>query len=357
MKLLITGGAGFIGSAVARLAMEEGCHVVVLDALTYAACPANLAPVEGLPGYAFERADIRDRTLLERIFARHRPDAVLHLAAESHVDRSIDGPDAFIDTNITGTFYLLEAARSHWQARGRPAGFRFLQVSTDEVWGSLGPEGQFSEDSPQAPNSPYAASKSAADQLVRAWGATYGLPVLITNCSNNYGPYHFPEKLIPLTILQALAGKPIPVYGDGAQVRDWLYVEDHARALLTVLRRGEPGRRYAIGGTGEVSNLELVQKICALLDDRRPRALPHATLITHVPDRPGHDRRYAIDATRIRQELGWTPSVSLDQGLAHTVDWFLANPGWWRVLQARGGLGQRLGLGPAALRPEGTVLQ
>ena len=344
MKLLITGGAGFIGSAVVRLAVARGHQVVNLDALTYAACLDNVASVSASPLYAFERADICDRPALDLIFARHAPDAVLHLAAESHVDRSIDGPGAFIATNVTGTFTLLEAARGYWQARGRPAGFRFHHVSTDEVYGSLGATGQFSETSPYAPNSPYSASKAASDHLVRAWHETYGLPVLITNCSNNYGPFHFPEKLIPVVILNALAGKAIPVYGLGANVRDWLFVEDHADALLAVLARGTVGRSYNIGGENEVRNLDLVRMICAILDAKRPRETPYADQISFVADRPGHDARYAIDPTRIRTELGWRPSVTLEQGLARTVDWYLANEPWWRALQNRAGVGQRLGV-------------
>ena len=344
MKLLITGGAGFIGSAVVRLTVERGHQVVNLDALTYAACLQNVAPVAESPLYRFEHADIRDRAALERIFATYRPDAVMHLAAESHVDRSIDGPAAFIDTNITGTYQLLEVARAHWQAQGRPAGFRFHHISTDEVFGSLGEDGQFTEETPYDPRSPYSASKAASDHLVRAWHHTYGLPVVLSNCSNNYGPYHFPEKLIPVVILNALHGKPIPVYGQGVNVRDWLYVEDHADALLTVLRKGAVGRSYNIGGENEARNIDLVRKICALLDARRPESAPHDRLITFVADRPGHDLRYAIDPARIRTELGWRPSVTLDEGLARTVDWYLANEDWWRPLMERHGVGQRLGV-------------
>ncbi|NYS24812.1 dTDP-glucose 4,6-dehydratase [Rhodobacteraceae bacterium 2376] len=346
MKILVTGGAGFIGSAVVRLAVARGHHVVNLDALTYAACLENVASVAASPRYAFEHADIRDRAALAHIFATHAPDAVMHLAAESHVDRSIDGPGAFIDTNVTGTFNLLEAARTHWQAQGRPEGFRFHHISTDEVYGSLGPVGQFTEDTPYDPRSPYSASKAASDHLVRAWHHTYGLPVVLSNCSNNYGPYHFPEKLIPVVILNALAEKPLPIYGDGANVRDWLYVEDHAEALLLVLQQGTPGGSYNIGGENERSNLELVRTLCTLLDARRPRGQgSYADLITFVPDRPGHDARYAIDPARIRQELGWRPSVTVEQGLARTVDWYLANEAWWRPLLARQGVGERLGVG------------
>ena len=343
MKLLVTGGAGFIGSAVVRLAVARGHHVVNLDALTYAACLENVASVADSSCYAFEHADIRDRAALERIFTTHRPDAVMHLAAESHVDRSIDGPADFIETNITGTFNLLEAARAHWHALGRPESFRFHHISTDEVFGSLGPDGQFTEETPYDPRSPYSASKAASDHLVRAWFHTYGLPVVLSNCSNNYGPYHFPEKLIPVVILNALHDRPIPVYGQGQNVRDWLYVEDHADALLTVLEHGTPGHSYAIGGENEATNIDLVRRICALLDIRHPQGAPHDRLITFVADRPGHDLRYAINPARIRRELGWRPSVTLDEGLARTIDWYLANETWWRPLLARHGLGQRLG--------------
>lgn len=343
MKLLVTGGAGFIGSAVVRLAVSRGYQVVNLDALTYAACLENVASVAGSPLYAFEQADIRDRSALDRIFAAHRPDAVMHLAAESHVDRSIDGPGDFIQTNITGTFNMLEAARAYWVALGRPTTFRFHHISTDEVFGSLGATGKFTEDTPYAPNSPYSASKAASDHLVRAWAETYGLPVVLTNCSNNYGPYHFPEKLIPVVILNALAGKPIPVYGAGENVRDWLYVEDHADALLTVLEKGALGRSYNIGGENEARNIDIVRTICALLDEMAPQGAPHDRLITFVTDRPGHDLRYAIDPARIRTELGWRPSVTLEEGLRKTVRWYLDNAAWWHPLQARAGVGVRLG--------------
>ncbi|MBY6119016.1 dTDP-glucose 4,6-dehydratase [Mameliella alba] len=346
MKLLVTGGAGFIGSAVVRQAIAAGHEVVNLDALTYAACLDNLASVADDPGYAFEHADIRDRAALDRVFAQHRPDAVMHLAAESHVDRSIDGPGTFIDTNVMGTFHLLEAARAYWTREGRPEGFRFHHISTDEVFGSLGPEGQFTEETPYDPRSPYSASKAGSDHLVRAWHETYGLPVVLTNCSNNYGPFHFPEKLIPVVILNALAGKPLPIYGDGSNVRDWLYVEDHAEALLLVVQKGAVGRSYNIGGENERTNLELVQTLCAILDRKRPRdGGSHADLITFVTDRPGHDARYAIDPARIREELGWRPSVTVEEGLEKTVDWYLANEPWWRALQARQGVGERLGVG------------
>ena len=347
MKLLVTGGAGFIGSAVVRIAIGRGHEVVNLDALTYAACLENLAPVADDPRYKFEKADIRDRAALDRILDRHRPDAILHLAAESHVDRSIDGPGTFVETNVNGTFHLLEAARAHWVARGRPDGFRFHHVSTDEVFGSLPPDpkAKFTETTPYDPRSPYSASKAASDHLVRAWHETYGLPVVLTNCSNNYGPYHFPEKLIPVVILNALAGRPLPIYGDGSNVRDWLFVEDHADALLLVAEKGTVGRSYNIGGENERSNLDLVRTICAILDEMRPRPEgPHADLITFVPDRPGHDARYAIDPTRLREELGWRPSVTVEEGLRRTVRWYLDNEAWWRALQARSGVGERLGV-------------
>ena len=345
MKLLITGGAGFIGSAVVRLAIRRGHAVVNLDALTYAANLANVAPVSNAPGYAFEEADIRDRARLAWIFEDHRPDAVMHLAAESHVDRSIDGPAAFIETNVTGTYTLLEAARAYWAGQGRPEGFRFHHVSTDEVFGTLGATGMFTEETPYAPNSPYSASKAASDHLVRAWHETYGLPVVLSNCSNNYGPYHFPEKLIPVVILNALHGAPIPVYGAGENVRDWLYVEDHADALLTVLEKGALGRSYNIGGENEARNIDLVKTICAIMDAKRPSGAPHESLITFVTDRPGHDLRYAIDPSRIRDELGWRPSVTLEEGLERTVQWYLDNDAWWRPLLERDGVGKRLGTG------------
>lgn len=343
MRLLITGGAGFIGSAVVRLAIAQGHTVLNLDALTYAACLDNVASVADHPNYRFVQADIRDSAALEPVFADFAPDAVMHLAAESHVDRSIDGPGAFIETNVTGTYNLLQVARAYWERSGKPDTFRFHHISTDEVYGTLGATGQFTEDTAYAPNSPYSASKAASDHLVRAWCETYGLPVVLTNCSNNYGPYHFPEKLIPVVILNALAGRDIPIYGDGSNVRDWLYVLDHADALLTVLQNGKVGRSYNIGGENELSNLDLVHKICAILDDKRPAATPYADLITFVTDRPGHDARYAIDPTRISTELGWRPSVTVDQGLALTVQWYLDNEDWWRALQSRDGVGQRLG--------------
>ncbi len=345
MKLLITGGAGFIGSAVVRLAVSRGHEVVNLDAMTYAACEANVAPVSGGNLYSFEEADIRDRGALDRIFATHRPDAVMHLAAESHVDRSIDGPGDFILTNINGTYNMLEAARAYWTQAGKPATFRFHHISTDEVFGSLGATGQFTEDTPYDPRSPYSASKAASDHLVRAWHETYGLPVVLTNCSNNYGPYHFPEKLIPVVILNALHGKPIPVYGKGENVRDWLYVEDHADALLLVVEKGAVGRSYNIGGENERRNIDLVRTICALLDEMKPKAGSYADQISFVTDRPGHDARYAIDPTRIREELGWRPSVTVEEGLRRTVRWYLDNEAWWRPLLERAGVGTRLGTG------------
>ena len=345
MKLLVTGGAGFIGSAVVRLAVSRGHEVVNVDALTYAACLDNVASVSGSNLYSFEQADIRDRGALERVFVNHRPDAVMHLAAESHVDRSIDAPSDFIETNITGTFNMLEAARAHWVRQDRPAGFRFHHISTDEVFGSLGPKGQFTEATPYDPRSPYSASKAASDHLVRAWHETYGLPVVLTNCSNNYGPFHFPEKLIPVAILNALHGQPIPVYGTGENVRDWLYVEDHADALLTVVQKGAVGRSYNIGGENERRNIDLVRMICAILDAKRPKATAYADQITFVTDRPGHDARYAIDPSRIRMELGWRPSVTVEEGLERTVQWYLDNEAWWRPLLERQGVMRRLGRG------------
>jgi dTDP-glucose 4,6-dehydratase len=345
MKLLVTGGCGFIGSAVVRLAVARGYEVVNLDAMTYAANAENVAEAARSNLYSFEQADIRDRAALDRVFATHAPDAVMHLAAESHVDRSIDGPSDFIETNITGTFNMLEAARAHWMRRGKPTGFRFHHISTDEVFGSLGPEGQFSETTPYDPRSPYSASKAASDHLVRAWAETYGLPTVLTNCSNNYGPYHFPEKLIPVVILNALHGRPIPVYGKGENVRDWLYVEDHADALLLVLERGQLNRSYNIGGENERRNIDLVRTICALLDEMAPKATPYADQITFVTDRPGHDARYAIDPSRIRDELGWRPSVTVEEGLRRTVRWYLDNEAWWRPLLDRRGVGERLGTG------------
>ena len=344
MIILVTGGAGFIGSAVVRLAIARGHSVVNVDALTYAACLDNLASVAEHTNYAFEQVDIRNRAVLDAVFTKYAPDAVMHLAAESHVDRSIDGPTDFIETNVKGTFNLLEAARSYWQSQGKPESFRFHHISTDEVFGSLGPTGMFTEDTPYDPRSPYSASKASSDHLVRAWRETYGLPVLLTNCSNNYGPYHFPEKLIPVVILNALAGKPLPIYGDGENMRDWLYVEDHADALLLVLEKGALGRSYNIGGENERTNLELVKTLCGILDYLHPRDEgSYADLITFVTDRPGHDARYAIDPSRIRNELGWRPSVTLEEGLEKTVQWYLDNENWWRPLLGRTGVGERLG--------------
>ncbi len=349
MKILVTGGAGFIGSAVVRRAIGDGHEVVNLDALTYAACLDNVAEVAKSPKYSFVQVDIRDRPALDTVFADHKPDVVMHLAAESHVDRSIDGPGDFIETNITGTFNMLEAARKFWIESGKPDQFRFHHISTDEVYGSLpaDPAVQFTEDTSYDPRSPYSASKAASDHLVRAWAETYGLPVVLTNCSNNYGPYHFPEKLIPVVILNALAGKDLPIYGDGSNVRDWLYVEDHADALLLVVQKGELGRSYNIGGENERSNLELVQTLCEILDRLQPRGdgKPYADQITFVSDRPGHDARYAIDPSRIIQELGWRPSVTVEEGLEKTVRWYLDNEAWWRPLQDRHGVGERLGTG------------
>ena len=348
MRILVTGGAGFIGSAVVRLAIARGHEIINLDALTYAACLANVASVDNAPTYRFVQADIRDRAALDAAFAAHEPDAVMHLAAESHVDRSIDGPGDFIETNITGTYNMLEAARVYWTGAGKPDSFRFHHISTDEVFGSLPADRsvKFTEDTPYDPRSPYSATKASSDHLVRAWAETYGLPVILTNCSNNYGPFHFPEKLVPVIILNALAGKPLPIYGNGSNVRDWLYVEDHADALLLALEKGELGRSYNIGGDNERTNLELVHALCAILDDKRPKASgSYADQITFVPDRPGHDARYAIDASRIQTELGWKPSVTAEEGLEKTVQWYLDNEDWWRALQDRDGVGKRLGTG------------
>jgi dTDP-glucose 4,6-dehydratase len=347
MKILVTGGAGFIGSAVIRLAITQGYDIVNVDSLTYAACLDNVASVANSPHYAFEHADIRDRAALDHIFAVHQPIMVMHLAAESHVDRSIDAPSNFIDTNITGTFNMLEAARKFWEAQGKPDSFRFHHISTDEVFGSLpsDPSVLFTEDTPYDPRSPYSASKASSDHLIRAWHKTYGLPVVLTNCSNNYGPFQFPEKLISVVILNALARKPLPIYGDGANIRDWLYVEDHADALLCVVKKGIVGRSYNIGGGNERTNLELVETVCSILDRLQPsNEGSYADLITFVGDRPGHDARYAIDPTRIKEELGWRPSVTVEDGLERTVTWYLENRDWWRALQKRQGVGQRLGM-------------
>lgn len=344
MKILVTGGAGFIGSAVVRLALAKGHSVVNIDKLTYASCLANLKGVAHSPRYSFVQADICDASALAMALHTHRPNAVIHLAAESHVDRSIDGPKAFVDTNIIGTYTLLEATRSYWEAAGKSDTFRFLHVSTDEVFGSLGDDGSFDETTPYAPRSPYSATKAASDHLVQAWHSTYGLPTLVTNCSNNYGPFQFPEKLVPVAILNAIAGRPIPIYGSGHQVRDWLYVDDHAAALLKILMEAPTGSTYAIGGDNQISNLELVNKICEILDRILNKNTSHQQQIEHVADRPGHDQRYAIDATRLRSHLGWAPMVSFDEGLAKTVRWYLDNEAWWRALQQLPSLDQRLGL-------------
>jgi len=346
MKILVTGGAGFIGSAVVRLAIARGHEVVNLDALTYAGRLENVASVAENPRYSFEQVDIRDRGALDRVFAQHAPEAVMHLAAESHVDRSIDGPGDFIETNIIGTYNMLEAARAHWVGAGRPDSFRFHHISTDEVYGSLGDTGLFTEETPYDPRSPYSASKASSDHLVRAWFHTYGLPVVLTNCSNNYGAFHFPEKLIPKVILNALHGREIPVYGQGLNVRDWLYVDDHADALLLAMEKGEPGRSYNVGGHNERRNIDLVHAICDILDDKRPRATgSYRDLIRFVDDRPGHDARYAIDPDRIMDELGWRPSVTVEQGLEKTVQWYLDTPDWWQPLLEMDGVGTRVGTG------------
>src|SRR5579862_9510376 len=353
MKVLVTGGAGFIGSAVCRLFVGNlGIAVLNVDKLTYAANLASLKIVDNDPHYRFQQADIVDRVATAAALAAFAPDAILHLAAESHVDRSIDGPGEFIKTNISGTYALLEAALEYWRGlpAERAAQFRFHHVSTDEVFGSLGPEGKFTELSRYEPNSPYAASKAAADHLVRAWHETFGLPTVMTNCSNNYGPYHFPEKLIPLAILKAVHGEAIPVYGTGDNVRDWLYVDDHARALHCVLTQGRPGESYNIGGDGERTNLEVVTAICGLLDELQPQSpyRPHAQLIGFVADRPGHDQRYAMDATKVRSELGWQPHETFDSGLRRTVEWYLANRWWWEPIWSQRYRGDRLGAGRAA---------
>jgi dTDP-glucose 4,6-dehydratase len=349
MRILITGGAGFIGSAVVRkLLAGSDAAVVTLDKLTYAGNLESLAGALDDPRHAFERVDICDAAEVRRVFEAHRPGAVLHLAAESHVDRSIDGPADFVRTNVLGTFTLLEEARRHWTGlpEAERAEFRFLHVSTDEVFGSLGESGHFDEETPYAPNSPYSASKAGSDHLVRAWHHTYGMPVLTTNCSNNYGPYQFPEKLIPLMILNALEGRPLPVYGRGENVRDWLYVDDHADALLAVLQRGRPGETYCIGGHNEQRNIDVVRMLCALLDELAPAPGigPREALIRHVTDRPGHDQRYAIDASKIERELGWTPKESFETGLRKTVAWYLENRTWWERVRSGEYRGERLGL-------------
>ena len=351
-RILVTGGAGFIGSAVVRhIINHTPDSVVVVDKLTYAGNLTSLAPVAHDERFAFEQVDICDRSELNRVFAQYRPDVVMHLAAESHVDRSIDGPAAFIETNIVGTYTLLEAARAYWSAleEGAKAAFRFHHISPDEVYGDLhSVDDFFTETTPYAPSSPYSASKASSDHLVRAWLRTYGLPTLITNCSNNYGPYHFPEKLIPLTILNALAGKPLPVYGNGQQIRDWLYVDDHARALYLVATQGAIGETYNIGGHNERKNLDVVETICSLLEElvpQKPQGIArYHDLITFVADRPGHDLRYAIDAAKIARELGWTPEETFESGMRKTVQWYLANESWWQQVQDGSYQGERLGL-------------
>ncbi|ASK90945.1 spore coat protein [Xanthomonas citri pv. fuscans] len=329
---LVTGGAGFIGGNFVLEAVARGVRVINLDALTYAGNLKTLASLEDNPNHVFVKGNIGDGALVDRLLAEHQPDAVLNFAAESHVDRSIDGPGAFIQTNVVGTLALLESVRDYWKALPQESrhAFRFLHVSTDEVYGTLGETGKFTETTPYAPNSPYSASKAASDHLVRAFHHTYGLPVLTTNCSNNYGPYHFPEKLIPLVIAKALAGEPLPVYGDGKQVRDWLFVSDHCDAIRTVLAKGRVGETYNVGGNAERQNIEVVRTICALLDQQRPRSdgQLRASQITHVTDRPGHDRRYAIDASKLRNELGWQPAYTFEQGIALTVQWYLDNQAW-----------------------------
>ena len=351
-RLIVTGGAGFIGSAVVRQFIRDTDYEVLnLDMLTYAGNLASLREVCDSPRYRFVQVDICDRLAGERVFAEFRPDAVMHLAAESHVDRSIDGPSAFIQTNIVGTATLLEVATAYWRnlPDSAKSAFRFQHISTDEVYGSLGPEGFFTEHTAYDPRSPYSASKAASDHLVKAWHHTYGLPVLITNCSNNYGPYHFPEKLVPLVILNALAGRPLPIYGKGDNVRDWLYVEDHAKALRLVLEKGLPGETYNVGGNNERTNLQVVETICATLDALRPDLLgtlglrSFYGLIDFVPDRPGHDKRYAIDATKLQTELGWMPEESFDTGIRKTVQWYLDNAWWWQPIRERKYAGQRLG--------------
>ena len=351
MKILVTGGAGFIGSAVVRHIIGNTQDTVInVDKLTYAGNLESLATVANSSRYHFRQVDICDRPAVDAVFAEFAPDAVMHLAAESHVDRSIDGPAAFIETNIVGTYTLLESARQYWLAlpAEKKSAFRFHHISTDEVYGELGPTGLFTEQTPYSPNSPYSASKASSDHLVRAWHETYGLPTIVTNCSNNYGPYHFPEKLIPLMILNALAGKPLPVYGKGNQVRDWLYVDDHARALYKVLTEGVVAETYNIGGHNEKQNIEVVHTICDLLEELRPQkpagVKQYRDLITHVADRPGHDVRYAIDAGKIQRELGWSPAETFDSGIRKTVQWYLDNESWWRHVLDGSYQMQRLGL-------------
>lgn len=347
MRYLITGGAGFIGSAVVRKLIEETDHEVVnLDLLTYAGNLASLAPVDGDARYRFVQGDINDAGLVNSLLDEFCPHRILHFAAESHVDRSIDGPAAFVTTNVVGTYTLLEAARRYWLALddSDKEAFRFQHISTDEVFGSLGPEGLFTEETSYQPNSPYSASKAASDHLVRAWGQTYGLPVVTTNCSNNYGPYQFPEKLIPLMIINALEGKPLPVYGKGDNIRDWLFVTEHADALIQVSEKAEPGTTYNVGGNAELTNLDVVKAICAAVDASGQGATGKAAdLITFVTDRPGHDARYAIDCQKIGRELGWSPTVTFEEGLARTVDWYLANRPWWEAIRQGSYQGERLG--------------
>jgi len=345
--ILVTGGAGFIGSCFVRMALERGLRVVTLDALTYAGNRANLDGLPDAERHVFVEGDICDAALVGRLLAEHRPDALVNFAAESHVDRSIDGPDAFVRTNIDGAFVLLEASRTYWRNGGAGDDFRLLHVSTDEVYGST-EDGLFDEDAPYRPNSPYAASKAAADHLVRAYNRTYGAPTLITNCGNNYGPRQFPEKLIPHMILSALAGKPLPVYGDGRNVRDWIFVEDHCHALFRVLEAGVPGATYNVGAGDRRENIEIVRLLCAALDEAAPRPEgSYAQLIAFVEDRPGHDRRYALDASRIADELGWQPKIGLEQGIARTVAWYLENRDWWQALLERGYRTERIGLAQA----------
>jgi dTDP-glucose 4,6-dehydratase len=346
MKLFITGGAGFIGSSVVRNAIRQGHSVVNVDKLTYASNLANLAEYNDSQGYCFEHADICDGEKMRSLLGLHRPDVIMHLAAESHVDRSIDGPGDFIETNIVGTFRLLEAARHYVSNGAAPKHFRFHHISTDEVFGSLGETGAFTEDSPYQPNSPYSASKASSDMLVRAWGETYKLPVVVSNCSNNYGPFQFPEKLVPVVIMAAKEGRPIPIYGNGLNVRDWLFVDDHADALLLIAQNGVVGETYNVGGREERSNLQLVELICSLMDERFPDPAwgKHASLITFVQDRPGHDLRYAVDCSKIERELGWTPKANLAAGMAQTIDWYLANPQWLAAIAAGGHKADRLGI-------------
>lgn len=354
MRALVTGGAGFIGSALVRhLVLEAGWTVVTLDSLTYAGNLSSLDPVAAHPGHRFVRGDIRDAATVGRAFAQADPDLVFHLAAESHVDRSIDGAGDFVSTNVVGTFLLLEAARQHLAGLqgSRRERFRFVHVSTDEVFGSLGPTGLFSEETPYDPRSPYSATKAASDHLARAWHHTYGLPVCVSNCSNNYGPYQLPEKLIPLTILNGLAGRELPVYGTGSNVRDWLHVEDHVAALVAVGLRGRPGRSYAVGGHNERRNIDVVRAICGHLDVLRPAGAPHDRLIRFVTDRPGHDARYAIDPSRVTRELGWQPVHDFASGLEHTVRWYLDRPDWWQPIGAAGHGRTRLGLSGAPGSP------